>query len=331
MSNPYDDLKTSFDKNAADRAKKEAYYAAQLKPLVKLLQLPSGGRLGFHGPDVWSWNKRGGFAGDKAVERVKAAAIKAGWSNTPTSHAVPDGSTIGRGGVFYSPEGHQLNANSSYGGVKSDNYFTISLKLVPLKENRSLRKGIISEMLTQQQAKSLLSDWRSGSYTTIDDVLDQLTPQQKSWLMSLDYSGLPQALNAVARGEVVSEGRKMQGKIVKLKTSQLRSLIKEAIQSRQPGSPLWEAPGDIDAADQYGRIDGESRETFAGGHPLQADDGGVTHKVDQAIEQLAMILAEECVETLSSDPGGDPADVFPEAYNAIRETVISFIQGFEEG
>lgn len=30
---------------------------------------------------------------------------------------------------------------------------------------------------------------------------------------------------------------------MKLSQKQLRSLIKEAIQARQPGSPLWEAPG----------------------------------------------------------------------------------------
>lgn len=83
--------------------------------------------------------------------------------------------------------------------------------------------------------------------------------------------------------------------------------LKEAIQARQPGSPLWEAP-----------------EEFSGsGHPLESDDNGITMPTKRLLTQLATQVADD-LEAME----GIPLDTsIGEISDALTQCVREFFDG----
>jgi hypothetical protein len=98
----------------------------------------------------------------------------------------------------------------------------------------------------------------------------------------------------------------MKNKVVKLDKRQVRSLIKEAIEGRQPGSPLWTPPVEkkptvetlgagiagrrpIDAIDNLCMVVGNSWHDLAGADDPSIELTGVEaweYQVDEASEEL---------------------------------------------
>jgi len=139
----------------------------EFKKLAAQLKLPAGGS--FYGKS-WVWNKRHGHAGAKTLERVREAARAAGWHPSPTTdNSTPDGSVVGRGRGFVSPEGHVLTTSSSYGATAYDNSFSINLKFVesPVGEGKTVK-------LTQAKLRQIISEaiWGARPNEFSDDEDD---------------------------------------------------------------------------------------------------------------------------------------------------------------
>ncbi len=114
-------------------------------------------------------------------------------------------------------------------------------------------------------------------------------PDDQQFHPWMSHEDAAYVLNVAKRNGWLTMNALPEGKIMKVNTYQLRSLIKEAIQSRQPGSPLWEAP----------------QETW-------------NPEIEDLIQQLAMAVAEEVAGPQ------DPGDVLPEvqlALNAALENI----------
>lgn len=108
---------------------------------------------------------------------------------------------------------------------------------------------------------------------------------------------MPASLDAV-----LSESR-----AVKINSKQLRSLIKEAIQGRQPGSPLWEAPGEYH-------------------HPLESDEDGIPMNINETIQTLADQLIEYFQSAGSEETDID--EVHVAVSNDVREAVRNIISNY---
>lgn len=93
---------------------------------VKKTDLPSGAKVSHDGSI--SWYKRGGYA-DKQFDRVEEKLKKAGFKAVDSrSTGNPDGSVMGNNSLFRHKSGATATFTKSYGNVKSDNSFTITIK-----------------------------------------------------------------------------------------------------------------------------------------------------------------------------------------------------------
>lgn len=213
--------------------------SSSLWTVAKPLSLPSGGTAV---DGVYRWIKRGGHAGRKVIERVVWAAQNAGWKHNVDSNNSPDGSTVGHGNTFVSPEGHKLRADAIYGATAGDNRYIITLTLA----------------------------------------------------------------------QPTVEGKQM--KTLKLKQSQLRSLISEAIMGREVGSPLFEIQ-DADMDHQVARTVTDSFLSMLS--PGVGDDIGdaMVHTLDQTlddesffpvriedVERMASAVASQAAKMIAGDP-----------------------------
>jgi hypothetical protein len=161
-------------------------------------------------------------------------------------------------------------------------------------ERRGAKVNVSSDGL---RVTGVFSDPNAAEYAWI-----ALSTKYPPASVKVERNGLTLTFNFAAEGSPFNESRLMK-KTIKLNTTQLRSLIKEAIQGRQPGSPLWEAPGD--------------------GHPLDHGDSGISPAVSDLIEQLAQQVAEE----LADAEGMDPGDVLPEISAALNDCITKFYSG----
>ncbi len=110
-------------------------------------------------------------------------------------------------------------------------------------------------------------------------------------------------------------------KVIKLNQAQLRGLIKEAIQSREPGSALWSPPREPRkmmkesaeaVVDQVGEALGEYfRAQFDPNDPVQAEYGpdAWSVQVDVAVDHVVSALIEKIEEVESRLHNGEFADV----------------------
>jgi len=89
--------------------------------------------------DQLSWSKRGGYAGEKSIAKFVDKIKAAGWEEYDSSqHSVPDGSVMGHGTSYISPDGkHIANTSKSYGSTASSNYYSISIKPVETETDSS--------------------------------------------------------------------------------------------------------------------------------------------------------------------------------------------------
>lgn len=109
-----------------------------LKEARKGLKLPGGQNADvtsaadvtkWGGEENYSWSKRGGYA-DTVMEKLRGSLRKARW--TMSDHkgfAVPDGSFVG-GTNYWTKGGWVVAASETYGGVKWDNSFSVTLRLI---------------------------------------------------------------------------------------------------------------------------------------------------------------------------------------------------------
>lgn len=78
----------------------------QFKKLLKMngiTKFPSGTEFKDR---VAKWYKRGGYAGEKTLSNIRAQLKDAGWSHDRgTQGGTPDGSAVGNGDIFFSPDG----------------------------------------------------------------------------------------------------------------------------------------------------------------------------------------------------------------------------------
>lgn len=101
-----------------------------LKEARKGLKLPGGQAASvdkWGGNESYSWDKRGGYA-DNVMQKLRDSLRKARW--TMSDHkgfVVPDGSFV-RGTNYWTKGGWVVAVSETYGGIKWDNWFGISLK-----------------------------------------------------------------------------------------------------------------------------------------------------------------------------------------------------------
>lgn len=103
---------------------------ANLKEARKGLKLPGGEHAQIYLPDegdFFTWSKRGGYA-DNVMKKLRESLLKMRWVKTDSKgYAVPDGSVMGRTD-YLSKRGWTISIDASYGGIKWDNWFGITLK-----------------------------------------------------------------------------------------------------------------------------------------------------------------------------------------------------------
>jgi hypothetical protein len=100
-----------------------------LKEARKGLKLPGGQDAEINtwgGEETYHWSKRGGYA-DKKMQSLRDSLRKARWVRSDhKGFAVPDGSVIG-GTDYWTKWGWVVSISESYGGIKWDNSFGVSL------------------------------------------------------------------------------------------------------------------------------------------------------------------------------------------------------------
>jgi hypothetical protein len=102
---------------------------ASLKEARKGLKLPGGQDASVNswgGEESYSWSKRGGYA-DAKLQRLRDSLRTKRWVRSDhKGFAVPDGSVIG-GTDYWTRNGWVVAIGESYGGIKWDNSFHVSL------------------------------------------------------------------------------------------------------------------------------------------------------------------------------------------------------------
>lgn len=98
------------------------------KKIAKSIQFPGKSDVSSDKKTL-TWNKRGGYAGQKTIKKVFDAAKAAGWKDKGTiPGASPSGSVMGTGTTYVDSKGNELYASQSYGITKADNSYFMTLK-----------------------------------------------------------------------------------------------------------------------------------------------------------------------------------------------------------
>ena len=112
------------DDTAVGQGAKDENYEAALAKLAKAI-MPAGFTVSYGRAE---WMKRGGHAGSNAIVTcVKKAEAKGFKKEDHDFSGSPDGSNMGSGTTYRSPEGWTLHVSSSYGYTKATNSFYIIL------------------------------------------------------------------------------------------------------------------------------------------------------------------------------------------------------------
>jgi hypothetical protein len=79
-----------------------------------------------------SWSKRGGYAGEKMLERLKEKLMGIGFKKESVSGSnSPDGSTVGFGEkLIYKPLGWSASFSKSYGSTASSNSYSVTVQKI---------------------------------------------------------------------------------------------------------------------------------------------------------------------------------------------------------
>jgi len=105
---------------------------ATLKEARKGVKLPGGVDAevnSWGGRETYHWSKHGGYA-DNVMRKLRDSLRKMRWKQTDhKGFAVPDGSVIG-GTDFWSKGGWIISIGESYGGIKWDNSFHVSMSKI---------------------------------------------------------------------------------------------------------------------------------------------------------------------------------------------------------
>jgi hypothetical protein len=90
--------------------------------------MPSGARITKVGA---SWDKRGGYAGERSIEATKEKAFKFGFQPFKAGQFnTPDGSVVSNECALAHPDGWILNYSWSYGCYKADNWYSLTLRQI---------------------------------------------------------------------------------------------------------------------------------------------------------------------------------------------------------
>lgn len=75
------------------------------------------------------WSKRGGYAGEKMIDKIKEKLMAIGFKKGGVSGSnTPDGSTIGFGEVLVHKLGWTARLSKSYGVTASSNNYSVSVQ-----------------------------------------------------------------------------------------------------------------------------------------------------------------------------------------------------------
>ena len=80
------------------------------------------------------WHKRGGYAGQNIINKVKSEALLKGWKKRDLRETnTPDGSIISNNQSITDPtKTYELVWSNSYGTTKASNRYTLFLKVINL-------------------------------------------------------------------------------------------------------------------------------------------------------------------------------------------------------
>ena len=81
------------------------------------------------GDRMWTWDRRGGYAGERSISTTLQRAKELGFQEQPSVDwsTTPDGSVSRRGTYLFHANGMLLYASAKYGAVAADNCFNIEL------------------------------------------------------------------------------------------------------------------------------------------------------------------------------------------------------------
>jgi len=105
---------------------------ANLKAARKGLKLPGGQNAyisSYGGVEEYSWSKRGGYA-DGVLDKLRSSLRTARWKQSDSNgFGNPDGSVMGNSN-YWTKGGWIVGITESYGGIKWDNNFYVTMKKV---------------------------------------------------------------------------------------------------------------------------------------------------------------------------------------------------------
>lgn len=134
------------------------------------------------------WNKRGGFVGKRTVLDMEEQLENAGWRHgTSSSDSSADGSTVGSGTHYISPDGMiEASLDFYYGSTSRDNSYWIMFKFIGQKMNESDEKSFkkllkmngVTKLPSGTEFRSDRVSWsKSGGYAgqkTLGKICSQL-------------------------------------------------------------------------------------------------------------------------------------------------------------
>ncbi len=129
----------------------------------------------------FSWSKKGGYAGEKLIQKYKEMYKSAGWKpKQTTSSGSPDGSVISNNNILVSPDGElEVAFSSSYGVMSSDNRYDIDMKPTKKSKQNSQFTNLTDNSMTKQNEKKGMIKDADGNECMFFEMKDKKCPAKK--------------------------------------------------------------------------------------------------------------------------------------------------------